>query len=243
MGQDRDGMKSFDDILQVDDRNQIFVSVDRVTGERRRVTREDRYNMISEYGLHEGVPDKVATQYDVARDLYIYAWFEYRFYNVAEIQALMALEFALNIRIGKEALKAYIKDRKRKHRDATGKGIRISDGMKTLIEYCRDHKLIRNEHFTAWYAQPQKQAEMDMLMASISKMEKEGLQELEVDYSQAEYSSPSIDYDHVEHLVEYVNKIRNNYAHGSSMLHPNVLGTFVMVSEFINAIYQEERSV
>jgi hypothetical protein len=237
VSQYHDGLKSFDEILQLDDRNQIFSLEDRLTGERRRITIEDRYQMISSYELHDGVPDNVATQYDVARNLYVYAWFEYRFYNVAEVQALMALEFGLKERVGEQGLKDYIKDRKRQHLAATGKKLGLSSGMKTLIEYCRDYDLVRNEQFTAWHVQPQKQAEHAMRMEAFERMQAEGLEEIELDFSKVSVPEPSDEYDHIEHLVKYVNKIRNNYAHGSSTLHPNVLGTFEMVSEFLNSVY------
>ena len=48
---------------------------------------------------------------------------------------------------------------------------------------------------------------------------------------------PDVNYDHIQHLIEHVNRVRNEYAHGSSMLHKQVLSSFEMVSEFINQIY------
>jgi hypothetical protein len=146
---DRDRIKGLEEIMLPDVRQSNFVQYNSATGESRRIQLEDRHQMIDTYSLHEGVPDNVATQYDVARNPYIYAWFEYRFYPVAEMQALMALEYALRERVGDDEHEEYIKKRKKQHKADSGKKLGISKGMKALIEYCSDHELIRNDQFSA----------------------------------------------------------------------------------------------
>lgn len=236
---DRDSFIKFEDILQPDVRNSSFVLVDTQAATSCPITLEDHYAAIAKFPVSDQVPEKVATQYDVARNLYIYAWYEYRFFPVSEMQALVAFEFGLRERIGKAALKSYIKDRKKKHYEATGKNIRLSDGLKTLVEFCRDNKLVKNEQFSAWYRQPRKDAEWARDIELFEKMEREGLDEIIVDYSDLEYPESDDSYDHIQHLVDQVNKRRNAYTHGSSDLHRNVLETFEMVSEFLNAVYED----
>jgi hypothetical protein len=98
----RDGLKSVDKILVPDSRNLRRGIIDPVTGEQRLVNFEDHHRFIEQYSLGSYVPDNVATQYDVARNLYVYAWYEYRFLNVAENKALTVLEFALRARFNKD---------------------------------------------------------------------------------------------------------------------------------------------
>ena len=238
---DRDGLKPLYQIMKPDTRNTCNVLVNRETGEQRAYELEDHYKAIEQYALHNEVPSEIATQYDVARNIYVYAWFEYRFYNAAEAHVLIALEFALKERIGDVALKAYIKQRKDDHRKKTGKGLRLNRGMKILMEYCRDHQLVKNEGFKAWrqYStnQAYHKAHNEQFEWSRAEMERTGQSEIELPEIPVVQLPPDLSYDHVQHLIDHVNKHRNGYAHGSSMLHSNVLNRFEMVSEFINQLF------
>lgn len=236
----RDGLKALDEITKPDSRNSHYVLYDQQTGEHRAITLSDHYKRVEQHALHKGIPDNIATQFDVSRNLYLYAWYEYRFFNVAEANVLTVLEFALKERVGKENIKAYIKDRNRQVGEKTGKKGNVQKGMKTLIEYCRDYELIRNTGFSAWHRQPRMQAEAELRFATLEAMRETGEDTRELDYGSLEYPEPSDDYDHIQHLINHTNKIRNLYAHGTSMLHNNVLYSFEMVSEFINQLYPEQ---
>ncbi|AZT84911.1 hypothetical protein EHN06_15885 [Marinobacter sp. NP-4(2019)] len=54
---------------------------------------------------------------------------------------------------------------------------------------------------------------------------------------------PDENYDHIQHLIDHTNKIRNIYAHGSAMLHNRVLYSFELVSEFINQLYPVAKQI
>jgi hypothetical protein len=43
--------------------------------------------------------------------------------------------------------------------------------------------------------------------------------------------------DALEIFIQTLPEIRNAYAHGSSMLHPTVLGTFEIVTDLINQLF------
>ena len=73
----------------------------------------DQFNRIERYELAEYVPEKVATQYEVARNLYLYAYNVYRFYMVAQHQALVVLEFAIKECVGNDEIKRYGKEVKK----------------------------------------------------------------------------------------------------------------------------------
>jgi len=232
---DRDGLKPRTEITTPDIRHSYLVRINQETGEQRNITLDDHYNGVEAYSLHDGIPDNIATQFDVARNIYIYAWYEYRFFNVAEANVLTVLEYALKERIGDTAIKSYIKERNRRNKKL--KRGRVQNGMKTLIEYCRDHKLIKNDGFTAWRRKTRMNVEEERLSATIEAMRETGEDEREIGYESLEYSELSDSYDHVQHIIDHTNKIRNLYAHGTSMLHNNVLNSFELVSEFINQLY------
>lgn len=233
----RDGLKPLSELTKPDIRNSFFVRIDTATGAGREITLEDHYATIEQYALHSDVPDDVATQYDVARNLYLYAWFEYRFYNVAEAQVLTALEFAMKRRIGEKNLDDYIKKRGQEHFERTGKRLRLPRGMRTLIEYCRDHGLISNDGFSAWHHRREQLADQLAMQAAIARIKETGEKEVTVDSREYLDGVTEEHYNHVQHLVEHVHKIRNVYAHGSNALHKSVTRNFEMVSQFINQIY------
>ncbi|WP_284450279.1 hypothetical protein [Spongiibacter tropicus] len=240
---DRDGLKPLTELCTVDIRNTWHVCINRQTGEQRPVTVEDHYAEIELYPLHEQVPDRIATQYDVSRNLYLYAWFEYRFFNIAEAQVLTVLELAMKERIGEENIKRYIKQRNDEHKAKTGKKGGLRNGMKTLMEYCRDHQLIRNEGFSAWRRHATQmaynKAEAEQLKWAEEEMERTGKTEIELPEIVIDKLPPDPNYDHVQRLVDNVNQMRNHYSHGSTMLHNQVLGRFEMVSEFINQLFED----
>lgn len=237
----RDRFKLLKEILEPDKRNSYFVREDPRTGQYLPATLDSHYADIERYPLHENVTDDIATQYDVARNLYLYAWFEFRFFNVAEANALSVLELAMKERTGIDEIEQYIRQRNKEHKANTGKKGGLKKGMKTLMEYCRDHHLVTNEGFTQWHqhatlrAYYQAQHEQDLW--AISEMERTGATEIALPEIELRILPPDPSYDHVQHLIDNVNKMRNEYSHGSTTLHNQVLGTFEMVSEFISQIY------
>lgn len=61
---------------------------------------EDQYNRIRVYDLADYVPEKIATQYEISRNLYLYSYNVYRFYMVAQHQVLVTMELAIKKCIG-----------------------------------------------------------------------------------------------------------------------------------------------
>jgi hypothetical protein len=69
------------------------------------------------------------------------------------------------------------------------------------------------------------------------EMDRTGLTEALLDPSKVEITEQDKDWDLTSVLAETIPKIRNGYAHGSSTLHNQVLGTFEIVAEFINQLW------
>ncbi len=65
-------------------------------------TIEQRHATISEITVHEGVPLKVQQVFETARNLSLYAFYAYRFHQVAELMAYIAFEMALSQRVQQE---------------------------------------------------------------------------------------------------------------------------------------------
>jgi hypothetical protein len=70
------------------------------------LTVEYQYSAVADICLHKGVPEDIRVQFETTKNLYLYAWFVYRFYPVAEHHAYTCLELALHERFEPEMLAA-----------------------------------------------------------------------------------------------------------------------------------------
>lgn len=86
------------DITHPDPRNTLFGLVDSA-GQVRPQELSDHLEAIQRYVPKNPAPESVTRHFKTANNLYAYAWFVYRFYAVAEQQALSSLEFALRSRL------------------------------------------------------------------------------------------------------------------------------------------------
>ena len=68
---------------------------------------EMHHESINHYQLSDTVPDEIIIQFETAKNIYLYAWYVYRFFVVAEHQALTCLEMALRFRYADEIPKSY----------------------------------------------------------------------------------------------------------------------------------------
>src|SRR6266508_6112482 len=107
MPHESDSLRSPDRICHPDPRTLSLARIDRRTGLSRSTTPEDQYEAVAYFVLNASVPEAVAIHFETAKNLYFYAWFVFRFYPLAEQQALGSLEFALRER-QPEFVKNYI---------------------------------------------------------------------------------------------------------------------------------------
>src|SRR5258708_1152361 len=84
-------------VSEPDPRTLDFVTWDS-TGKFRTFEVRDYYASASRLVLNKNVPERVAIQFETVKNLYLYSWFIYRFFPVAEHQALACLELALRMR-------------------------------------------------------------------------------------------------------------------------------------------------
>jgi hypothetical protein len=194
------------------------------------VSLKQHHARIAEVKLRSSVPLDVRTQFEVARNLYLYAWNVYRFYMTAEMQALATLEFGLKTKLPERLPEPY---QSKKSRWPTLFG---------LLSYAIDQKMVRNEGFRRWHLVAEQKARDRQSMEALQFMIKNGVDEM-----QWSVSSPIVITDEdkswnlVEHLQISLPKRRNMHAHGSSALAGQmVLGTIELTAEILDQIHAED---
>lgn len=186
----------------------------------------DRQERIGQFRLAESVPHAIRVHFETAKNLYLYAWFVYRFYPVAEQHALSALEFALRERLT-EVLPAAETKRWQKR----------PPGLKVLFKRAEEVGLISNEGLRMREPHALMAAKGRVSWEKGQEMLAKGLESIEWDEAQVVPLPGDYRADWLSILTETLPNIRNTYAHGSRTLHPSVLGTFTHVADLINQAY------
>ncbi|MCX5720683.1 MAG: hypothetical protein NT179_01460 [Nitrospirae bacterium] len=207
-----------------DPRNTSFVTPDHETGNFIPLDLRNQHEAVSKHTLHAKVPEDIMMQFETARNLYLYAWFVYRFYPVCEHHALVCLELALRERYEHEAPNEY--------RNRDGKLY-----LKRALRYAIDHGHVKHEGFRRWREAAQRRALLRYQTEKTDEMYAKGLKEIDLDYSEATVTDADRNLEYLNFLASYLPEIRNHYAHGTSMLHNQVLTTLEVASEIINQIY------
>jgi hypothetical protein len=224
-----DQLRSPERICEPDPRTHGFVILeDKWTGKFRRRIIEDQYEAIACFRLNEVVPTDIATHFETAKNLYLYGWFVYRFYPVAEQQALASLEFAL-----RERFSDFVEVEKKKHRRGVG------PGLSKLMDHAIKGEFVRNESFSARENWARNRAESRYHFQKSEEMRKAGIDSWVEDESEVVVTNEDLDCDWLGMFKESIPAIRNEYAHGSYMLKSNVRHTFEVVSGIINQLYSQ----
>lgn len=172
------------------------------------------------------VPEAVVIQFETARNLYLYAWHVYRFFPVAIRQALSALEFGLRARFPERLPEPYQRSRQQ-HPMLAG-----------LLCYAIDGGFIRNEGFRRWHLAAEGNARQRHEIERIQTMIDQQLDDMEVNKHEPVSITPEDQsWDLVQGLRKSLPSLRNELAHGSSMLTNQVLGTIELVAEILSQIY------
>lgn len=192
-----------------------------------KVTLEEQHTDVFAFELTLAVPLDIRVHFETARNLYLYAWFVYRFYPVAEKHALATLEFALRERLVL-TFSAQFDPAQR------------PSGLSALLRKARGEKLISNRGLRAslrWAMQKARARVSDEAMLQLIETSAESV---EFDYDSAQPEPQDYSDDALSVFIQTLPKIRNTYAHGSSMLHSSVLGTFEIVTDLVNELYPDE---
>lgn len=222
-----DHLKPLISVSAPDPRSEFFVIFDSKIGKFRPKNFADHHEAIAHYSLSSSVPKKVITHFETGKNIYLYAWFVYRFYPVADLHVRTTLELALKERIYNGNV-----------REAS-KPVKKMRGLKDYILYAIKQGWVLNEGFKIWQKRAHDYAEYQASMELIHEMEQTGEADAMLDQTRVEKIYQENNWDFLSAFAASIPNIRNEYAHGSSMLHNSVLGTFELVAEFINQLWPE----
>ncbi|QOT76557.1 hypothetical protein [Cupriavidus basilensis] len=225
-----DALRDEDDIAHPDPRNTFFGLVDSA-GQVRPQELSDHLEAIQPYVLESTVPESVRLHFETAKNLYAYAWFVYRFHAVAEQQVLSSLEFALRSRLESKG-DSPIARRSKKFA-----------GLSDWLREAQRLGLITNSRLRIGDQLARERARTRCEFDQIQKMSKPGVTTITVDPATLQPTEEDLRYDWISAFIDGLPKIRNEYAHGSSMLHPAVLRTFDIVCDLINQLFSSSDAV
>jgi hypothetical protein len=215
-------------VCEPDPRSLMVVRIDLANGTSRGIELADHHEGISRCALHAGVPEDIVIQFETARNIYLYAWFVYRFYPVAEHQSLACLELALRERLKEEISKGKI---------STGNNKR-KPTLRPLLQYAIANGLVKNEGFSAWRNRGEINSRHRVEMEKIHEATETKLDNITWDESDIHITAEDLDWDYVKMLGDILPLSRNEQAHGSTNLLNGALLTIRIVSEIINQLYE-----
>lgn len=212
-------------MCEPDPRNLFFSRFDASGDGLRSATVLDQLNDVAQFSLCAEVPEAVRIHFETAKNLYAYAWFVYRFHGVAEQQALTSLEFALRERLCAEIAQS------------KGKSACLRKGLGWWLKEALARKVISNERLPRRREWALQRARARAEREKIEEMERTGATSMQVDYSNLHLLPEDLEFDQIGIFIKNLPDIRNAYAHGSSLLHPEVLGTFEIVCNLVNQLF------
>jgi hypothetical protein len=190
---------------------------------------EERHKDIAALVLNFTVPEEVAIQFETARNLYLYAWYVYRFHMVAAKQAYATLELGLRTTLPARLPEPY----QRRHAK--------NPMLRGMLLYAIDQGLLRNEGFRRWHSIAVARAKERTSMEALQTMIDQGLESMEIDSSEPLIiTEEDRNWNLLQTLIETIPSLRNELAHGSSMLTNQVLGSIELVAEILNQLYPDK---
>lgn len=182
---------------------------------------------IAKFQLVDAVPHDVRVHFETAKNLYLYAWFVYRFFPVAEKHALASLEFALRLRLAPLFPTEF------------GSEAKHAGGLLRLLKRARRKQLISNGGLRATRRWALHIARERVSNEAMRKLIDTGAEYVEYEAWDVEPEPGDFSSDPLGMFLEALPGIRNDYAHGSATLHSSVLGTYEIVCDLINEMHRE----
>jgi hypothetical protein len=189
---------------------------------------QDRCQVINSFSLAPYIPQSIQIHFETAKNLYLYAWFVYRFHMVAEQHAFSTLELALRERLIEIGAINRENDR--------------LPGLSGMLKIARSNDLVSNERLTGRNDWAMRIARNRYKHNEMGRMIEDGISQLVIDESLAVPTEEESNFDWISHFIEHLPVQRNSHAHGTTSLYPNVLWSFEIVTELINQLFsaQEE---
>ncbi|MFZ6645628.1 hypothetical protein ACO0LO_07930 [Undibacterium sp. TJN25] len=220
-----DLLKKLEEINSPDERWTVFSRYDERGA--RSDSLAEHHADIARFQLSADVPKEVVILFETAKNVYLYAWYVYRFYPIAEHQALACLEMGLRKKFPGGLPTGYPNKAKPNTRPT----------LAPLLRYAIDQGLIKNEGFSGWHSQVRQRARNRVQFEQIESNGQSNSLVQEINLNNIVPNAQDLDYDFVSILEETLPGIRNSYAHGSPRLSNQVLGVFELVSEVLAQLY------
>lgn len=220
-----DFLRSVETVCQPDRRSPVS---DFITNEP--ITIQYQHDAVAKYVLHSGVPEDIRIQFETSKNLYLYAWFVYRFYPVAKLHAYTCLELALRGRFEADAISARSQPDKRE------------PGLWELLSYAVKFGYLKNENFSVWQHRTEMRARQRTETERNEEMLRLNLSEVIFDDEKYEVTEDDRNHDYLSSILNTTSKLRNEYAHGSTGLDNHAIGTIQLVAEIINQIFPKPQS-
>jgi hypothetical protein len=217
-------LRRLDNVLEPDPR--MLDGIQRDNNYRARL--QEHIDLISPFALNSAVPIEVRIHFETAKNLYLYAFFAYRFHSVAEKHALETLEFAL-----RERLTALVADARSSLRKP------VPYGLSRLLDRAIREGLLRSKALASSQRLAKQRAKQRYEMQILQEMSEKGLKQILFDESRVIPIDEDYEPDRLQILRSALPLVRNEYAHGSRLLRSAVLATFEIVSELVNGLYSE----
>jgi hypothetical protein len=206
-------LKPLDQIFKPDPRQELFVKVDRETGAITPITVEDLHANVEDIRLRDSVPESVRSQFNVARNLFVYSWFVYGFGPASELYAFGALENALKERGRQEGMAP--DDRK----------CRVK-GLKAWLHCAIKHNWVQDKPIKHYQRNLASREESQQSAEAMGfPVDKTGLKPGPQDYCKL--------------LADTFPYLRNSMAHGHGMLWPPGTLTLELCADLINQLFPE----
>lgn len=97
-----ESLKELEEIAEPDERNLYFL-VTESGGHARRLTLKDIHEHVASIQLDPGVPDNIKSHFAQAQNLAVYSWYYYPFNVTSQFLGFVSVEYALQIKSGKDA--------------------------------------------------------------------------------------------------------------------------------------------
>ncbi len=204
-------------IFEPDPRQTCYEVIDE-TGTRGK-TIQDHYNVIERLVLNPTIPRDVAIQFDTAKKLFVHAWCNLRFTQIAERHAYSAVEMALRQRLNSDWT-ARVSTAKK-----IGKRINSRPTLPLLLRLAIDLGIITDSGFRNYERIRQRRA--DYLNS---------LRQVYGDDPKFAMPSPTRN-TNARILSESMPSIRNSLAHGSTTIYPGVYLQFELCCDILNQLY------
>ena len=207
-----DEFRALNDVTKPDVRQTYFVVSDPESGEWVKKEIRHLHWSVSQYALGKQVPQEIHVQWDTARNIWLYGWFVYRFYTVAELQAYVVLELALRQKLGHTTSKP--------------------PGLKKLISDAIEKKLVFDECIEQYRQIKDQQTvlalELEKIRSQIPRCNIPAAETVERDPQSQKYCTM---------LSNQFPKLRNMHAHGGTYLYPASVGlAFGICRDIINQL-------